>query len=925
MIKHLFTASLLFLLTGCAHFATTTPDIKSNPNVAQGKLNNGLQYYIVSTPEPKDRVYIRLIVKAGSINEDDDQKGIAHMIEHMAFNSTENFPDTSMLHKLASAGLRLGRDVNAYTSFENTVYLLNLANNNTETLLLGLDIISEWAGRITFDPKSLNTQRTIIMEEWRRRLSPAFTLAENKNAIERAGSRYAERNPMGDMAIVQTVSSQRVRDFYQRWYRPDNMIIIVTGAIDSQNTLQLINKKLAFLNNPTIPTPPIDYSIPLKNQWQIASVTTTGNTDSTIDLNFLSPVKDETTAKNYRSQLTAQIVTQLLNKQLAQWQRINDNTLRSAIYLSAQASKVTQQSTFSLQLKNASYAATIQSFFNQLAQIAQQGFQPEPFELEKNKLIQQLMTNVSKPPHSLDVANELVTSIENNNLLLSTHFHPSLSLNILKSIELKDINHAYQTILDSQHRQLIITYQQAHEKPTLSVTRVKHWWNTSKNTHQPQYKQHKLYADLPAFNKPAGHLQLRKEWPHLDIKEYQLSNGSRLIYKFQDENKNEVHFKALTQGGLMTINSDNYQYARIGSQLIDQSGIGGLDHKAVNTLLADEPIALSTLLEDYQQGFSGRSHTAQFSTLLHLFRLKLDKATVSEEVLNNYKREMQIKLSPLHADPREHFIRKIAAIEQPGQPTPYSLTLEDIEQLTPQKLINSYQETIQQKTDYTYFVVGDISEHQLLPLAKKFLATVPVKYQHRKKRSMVIQSGPEHLIMPFNPLARTDVEIRLHQKKHWNFIDNYHLQLASQPIQQQLRMALRDKAAGVYDIASHFWQTPNSPYAFGRIKFSSAPDRADELVAIAHSVLNDIAEAGLPTTHNKRISVPNQQTPYLNSNLDWLNKISESYQAKNSPELLETASKMHHSTDISQVSQVIASFLSQSHKLDAQLTPIPQS
>ncbi|WP_219013430.1 M16 family metallopeptidase, partial [Shewanella algae] len=211
---------LMMAAMACLLAACQTSDmlpLNSDPDLVQGRLDNGFRYYLAPNDAPAKRVYLRLVVNAGSMHEDDDQRGVAHMVEHMAFNGSKHFKGNSVISALEDAGLKFGIDVNAFTDFENTVYLLNLPDNRPQTLELALRIIADWAAEVSIARDDLDAERGIVLEEWRARLGPMLRLGDKKSAIEMAGSRYATRDPIGDPETIRQVSGKRVADFYRRW------------------------------------------------------------------------------------------------------------------------------------------------------------------------------------------------------------------------------------------------------------------------------------------------------------------------------------------------------------------------------------------------------------------------------------------------------------------------------------------------------------------------------------------------------------------------------------------------------------------------------------------------------------------------------------------------------------------------------------
>ena len=373
-------------------------------SVEVGKLENGLSYYIVENTNPESRVYVRLVVNAGSMNEDDDQRGVAHIVEHMAFNGTEHYPGNDVIKVLEEAGMKFGVDINAFTDFENTVYTLNLPSNDPETLELVMDILSDWASNVTMLKGDLDAERGIVLEEWRARLGPMLRLGDEKSAIEMAGSRYVTRDPIGDPHTIQNVSKYRVADFYNRWYRPDNMSVVVVGDVQTEQVKQLITQKMGDANAPESELEKIDYSIPLVDGWRSEVVSEEGYSSPSVEVSFFSTFEPDLSFARYQQDLAHQIATRLLNVRLQRWEQDEDNVVNAANFYSSNVGRETTQAVFSLQLVEGEYQQATQGLFQFVAQLAQQGFSEAEVNGEISRLQGVIERGQDKKNYSIDLA-----------------------------------------------------------------------------------------------------------------------------------------------------------------------------------------------------------------------------------------------------------------------------------------------------------------------------------------------------------------------------------------------------------------------------------------------------------------------------------------------------------------------------------------
>ena len=268
-----FVAALL-LTTGCSSSkvekGSSGSQLVQDSAIKQGKLDNGMTYYIRENGEPKNRIQLRLVVKAGSCMEDEDQKGLAHFIEHLCFNGTENFAKSAIVDYFETIGMQFGPEVNAYTSFEETVYKLELPADNPEILKTGLLVLHDWASAVSFDPEEIEKERGVIVEEWRLRTQGVNGRVSDKEiSLLLKDSRYEKRVPIGDMDVIRNIPRERIIDFYKKWYRPENISVVAVGDIKAgvlENAIKEIMGTIAASEKETkLPS----YKVPYQTQKKV--------------------------------------------------------------------------------------------------------------------------------------------------------------------------------------------------------------------------------------------------------------------------------------------------------------------------------------------------------------------------------------------------------------------------------------------------------------------------------------------------------------------------------------------------------------------------------------------------------------------------------------------------------------------------------
>ncbi|WP_435249076.1 insulinase family protein [Vibrio sp. nBUS_14] len=892
-------------------------------NVEVGKIENGLSYYIAENTNPESRVYVRLVVNAGSMNEGDDQRGVAHIVEHMAFNGTEHYPGNDVIKVLEEAGMKFGVDINAFTDFENTVYTLNLPSNDPETLELVMDILSDWASNVTMLKGDLDAERGIVLEEWRARLGPMLRLGDKKSALEMAGSRYVTRDPIGDPHTIQNVSKYRVADFYNRWYRPDNMSVVVVGDVQTEQVKQLITQKMGDANAPESELEKIDYSIPLVDGWRSEVVSEEGYSSPSVEVSFFSTFEPDLSYARYQQDLAHQIATRLINVRLQRWEQDEDNVVNAANFYSSNVGRETTQAVFSLQLVEGEYQQATQGLFQFVAQLAQQGFSEAEVNGEISRLQGVIERGQDKKNYSIDLAGDLMVAAASGQILVSKDQAYELNMYFLDRMTLQQVNEAFLDIIEPQSRLVLLTQPTDERKPKLASEWVESEWQMSMRTKQQPWVVDDSNAVLPVVNPKPGTLKQEKKWAEHRIAEYRLSNGSKLVYRYSDSNPGQVHFKALTEGGLRSIPQSDYEALRTAVSLVDDTGVGEVSQAEIQTIFRGNPVVMTTLVGDYQQGFSGWAKTDSFEKMLKLFHLKLASSPVSEKSLKEYQVEMEQRLNGSQFDGADRFVRKVSELRFPGIPTVYSDNGEQAPSYTTEKLSEVYQTYIAGETDYTYFVVGDISNSQIEELAARYLSSIEVKEASRSFYDLKAFSPKVRYSADDSKEPRAEVEIYLTQDSQWRPDNAYYLELSGELVQEQLRLKLREQASGVYGVASWFWQDVYSPQAEGRIMFTCAPERVDELISLTHSVLRSVAKQGADeqVLENKLVQRDDQIDRYLRSDLGMLNAMEQSYLLTDSPRLIQAQRKANSEATKLKVDAIMSQFLIEAERFEAVLKP----
>ena len=390
--------------------APLTAPLPLDAEVASGRFANGLRYFIRVNKEPANRAELRLAVNAGSILEDDDQLGLAHVVEHMAFNGTRNFPKQELIRFLESTGMRFGPSINAFTSFDETVYMLQIPTDKTDLLAKAFLILEDWAHGVSFDPVEIDKERGVIIEEWRTRLGAGARIQEQQLPVILKGARYAERLPIGRPDSLKTFKHERLRQFYNDWYRPDLMTVVAVGDFDPASVRQLIEKHFGSLTPPAVPRLRPSYGIPDTPGTLYAIATDAEMTSTTVGVINKLPMRDHVTVGGYRQDAVQRLYVGMFNARCSELAQKPDppfvagGASRGAMMRSREAASLNAM------VKETGIARGLEAVLLEAHRVAKQGFTATEFDRQKREILRRLeqqLAERNKQPSSM-LADRLV-------------------------------------------------------------------------------------------------------------------------------------------------------------------------------------------------------------------------------------------------------------------------------------------------------------------------------------------------------------------------------------------------------------------------------------------------------------------------------------------------------------------------------------
>ncbi|MCB0629934.1 MAG: insulinase family protein [Saprospiraceae bacterium] len=857
-----------------------------DPTVITGQLDNGLKYFIKKNEKPENRAELRLAVHAGSLQEDEDQLGLAHFIEHMAFNGSEHFAKNELVDYLELTGARFGPDLNAYTSFEETVYMLQVRTDSMDLLEKGLLILEDWAGGVSFEDEEIDKERGVVVSEWRSSLSPDQRMQQKSFPVLYKDSRYAERLPIGDPEIIEQADYATIKRFYKDWYRPSLMAVIAVGDFDTGWMEAEIKRRFADLVNPSTPRQREEYTIPMHKETRSVIETDKENSFTRIQIAFKHPETPVRTEADYRQSLIQSLYNRMLNARLVEIRQQPDPPFTFAY--SGYGGDLGNLDNYFLYafVPEGGVVRGISSVYTETLRAMAHGFVETELERAKAETMlgaERAFKEQDKTP-SARLVGGLVSYFTDDSPFLSAEQRLQLITEILPTIKLEDINPLPKTWITETNRTMVVT---GPEKEGATLPSEAELLSVLDSIGQLDLEPYiDKVSDAPLLDKELSTAEItdEKTWPELGVTEWTLSNGIKVVLKPTDFQNDQIQFTAFSPGGSSLYPDEDYFNASNAVAILDQSGISEFSLTELNKKLAGKNVSVGPYIGELVEGFNGSTSPEDLETMFQLIYLYFTAPRQDEEVLQSFVAQQKSILENIMVNPYYYFANEKQKIKYQNHPRRKAIPdLSDLEGLDLDKISRIYKDRFADAGDFTFIFVGNFTSEGIRPLLQKYLGSLPATGREESWKNV-------HADLPKGKIEKTWVrgaapkalvEMVYHGDFDYTPENRYAFTSLNSLLEIKLREALREDKGGVYgvsvrDIAR---QKPDSTYAV-TISFNAEPDQVDDLIATAKEEIRKVMENGAEQTDITKVTETQRQGKIRNlkENSYWLGRLNGIYQ-----------------------------------------------
>jgi zinc protease len=825
-----------------AAYALST-DMPVDPEVLIGGLPNGLRFYIRPNPRPARQAELRLVVKAGSVLEDDDQRGLAHFVEHMQFQGSRHFPGQTIDNFLGSIGLSIGSDANAVTSFDDTQYSLKVPTDRPGILDTALTVLEDWAGGATFDAAAIDRQRAIVLAEWRRNLGADERISDKQRHVQLEGSRYANRSPIGDPTVIQNAQREQLVRFYRDWYRPNLMAVIVVGDVDKNLVAGMISRHFSSLDNPVPERPRPIFDVPEQPGTRYAVLTDKESTNTAVSLSNLRPARNQGSVGGYRDIIKDQLFSQMLGDRLdeiAQGDR--PPFLRAAAGRGLfPAPKTRDEATLQALVPNDGVARGLDALVMELKRVATFGFTATELDRAKqaNLAGSERAAEESPDRESSSRADEYTRNFLQREALPTIWQELAFHRRFLPEITLNDMNALAADWFPEANRLVVAMTPEVAGRVPPSESALKAAVEAASARTVTAYVD--AGAGMTLMERPPANGSIVKTTLKGNVTEWTLSNGATVALLPTTLKADQILFRATAPGGTSLASDADFFAARTADDVIPAGGVGTFSEVVVDKLMTGKSLAVQPFITEIREGMGGGSAPRDLEAMFQLIHLRFTAPRADPTVFAAMKARALGMLADRSASPDVLFNQTLASALSGNHPRRQPETEATVAKWNLDTSLAFYKARFADASHFTFIFVGSFTLETIRPLVETYIASLPATRRGETWRDLgvkppadVVQTTVRKGIAP-----KSEVAIVFSGPFEFTPSSQLALQTATLLLQSRLSEAIREQLGATYAISadSETNRYPRPEYRV-RIDWTCDPAQVESLVK---RVLEEVA------------------------------------------------------------------------------------
>ncbi|MCD8262516.1 MAG: insulinase family protein [Bacteroides sp.] len=893
-MKKLYYKFTALLLAICTHiscmYAQEASSVPVDPNVRIGRLGNGLTYYIRRNNLPEERADFYIAQKVGSMQEEEEQRGLAHFLEHMAFNGTENFPGDGVKQYLETIGVKFGENLNAYTSFDETVYnITNVPANQEGAVDSCLLILHDWAGALSLDGEEIDKERGVIHEEWRNRDNATLRMYDKILPVIYQGDRYAHRMPIGLMDVVLNFPHQVLRDYYHRWYRPDLQGIIVVGDIDVDEVEQKVINLFSYFANPENEAERVYYPVTDNKEPIVAMATDPEATRTQIYIfnkHEAVPPAERGSMQYLVYDYARYMMSSMLNARFREIIQTGNAPFVSAYLYDGEffMSKTKDAFTGLIGSKEGEIREALAAYLREVYRVDRHGFTESEYVRARAAFLREVESQYNERNNRKngEYIREYVNHFLWNEPIPSEEEYYNLMNEIAPNVPLSVINGILGDLITQEN--LIITVM-GPDKEAVAYPTEKELLEIIACVEQEDieaYIDHvsdePLMSELPRPGKIVS-----EEEGIYGTTVLKLSNGATVVLKPTDFKQDEIILKGISFGGTSLMPTEDIVTIINLNSLLQLGGVANFSRTDLEKLLAGKKADISLNVSNAQETVNGSCSPQDIETMLQLLYLNFTDLRYDEDAYNSYKSRLRASLENQAANPMSAFVDTLYMTLMDHHLRALRMQVDMIDKIDYAKGLELGRERYKDAGDFTFLFVGTINMEEIKSLIEQYIASLPALNREETFRDNKMYPPKGEVEKRFyrrqeNPKA-TIVSVYTGEVEYTN-LNRTKMSILSQILTLIYTEEVREKEGGTYgvSVSGSVDKYPKEDFTL-QIFFETDPGKIDKLIDIVYKELNQIATNGPAETDLNKVKefMLRKYTEQLKENGYWLGALNEYY------------------------------------------------
>lgn len=879
-------ASLFTCISAMAQEGMQVPQLPQDEQLVTGKLDNGLTYYIRHNETPKGQADFYIAQKVGSILENEEQRGLAHFLEHMCFNGTQNFPDKGIINYLESVGVKFGYNLNAYTSIDETVYNISsvpVARQSVQDSCLL--ILHDWSCALTLAPEEIDAERGVIHEEWRQAMVGQMRIIEQALPALYPDNKYGYRLPIGTMEVVDNFPYQALIDYYHKWYRPDQQAIIVVGDIDPvyiENKIKELFSPIAMPENAAErtyleveDTPGTLYAIGSDPEMQNPTALMFFKND-----NVLVPMEYRNTQIFFVTEYFKRVISIMLNNRLQELSKDPDCLYAHASIDLGEyfVSKTKGALELDVVSKGNDIVAALMQAYREILRADRTGFTVGEYERARTEFLSQIDNQFQQRN------NRETASYSREYVKLFTEGIPAPGIETEKQlfdaigqmIDVAAVNQYFQSLVQEDNRAVLVMMPRKAGYTDPTEEQLAEAFDNIDNEELEAYKdevrEDPLIPNLPAKGSVVGTRTL-DEW---GATEYTLSNGVKVVVKPTDFKANEIVFEAMALGkGTSTLSDDLASDVLFSDYAMSVSGINDYSNLDMQKYLAGKQVELSFDFNDYNRSLSGTSTVGDLPTFMEMLYGYFTGLNIKENEFAAQQNAISSMLANQESNPQFVFLKEVRA-NLCTSPMEQMITPENVTNANREHIISIWHNMLANAKDFTFYFTGDINLDTFVPLMEQYIATLPT--EGAVTDSYTINEAfeiPVESINVTNTMAmetpQSWVFIVMAAKEDYTAMNKNLASISAQILSKRLLNKIREEMGATYSIGAHAnLSRISGTNTLYQIAFPMKPEMKQEALAAIRQIIEEMTSTVAADELNPVIEyMVKNADESLEKNKDW--------------------------------------------------------